>query len=65
MWPAISAIFGAIGKVFGWVTQRDAEKNSPEARAAAAAKQEQTEVDAANLAIQNDDVRTIRNDLAE
>ena len=65
MWNTLTAFFSAIGKALGLVTQRDAEKNAADVKAAASAAAEQNQVDAANKAIAKGDITQIRDDLAE
>lgn len=51
--------------IFRHQTQRDAEKNAPDVKAAAIAKQEQAEVDKTNKAVASGDLDEIRKEAAE
>lgn len=63
IWSGIVKGFQAVAAVFGWAQQRDAEENSPEMQAAAAAKtaaaakaQANSDVTSGNLAQEQKDV---------
>lgn len=62
---AIKSFFGAIGAVFGWIGQRDREKNAPDVKAAKIAQQEQAEKDKTNRAMQRGDEDELRKEVAE
>jgi len=61
----ISAIFGAIGKFFGWATVRAGENNSPAMQAAKAAQSEQAQLDASTKSVATKNTPEVRNELSE
>ena len=61
----ISSIFKAIAAVFGFATQRDAEKNTAPVQAAAAAQRDQDEQAAEAKATAQQDLTKSREELAE
>ena len=65
MLECITAFFGAVGKIFGFAQQRDAEKNAAPVQAAAAAQTEQDAKDAEARATATKDLARSREELAE
>lgn len=61
----IAAIFSFLAESLGFLRQRDAEKNTATMQAAAAARQEQSKVDASTAAVAQQDVKEIQQELAE
>ncbi len=61
----VAAIFAAIAKFFGYETQRDAERNAPDVKAAKIAQQEQDQKAAEAKAVQERDTVQVRKNLAE
>lgn len=61
----LSNAASAIGSIFGWSKQRDAEKNTATMQAAAAAKQEQSEKDKTSNAVAKQNTSEIRDELSE
>lgn len=62
---AISSVARAIGEVFGFVRQRDAERNGPEMVAAKVAQREQDAQDKTRKAIAERDIEEERRQAAE
>jgi hypothetical protein len=65
IFATLTSAFQAIAGYFGWAKQRDAEKNAPDVKAAAVARQEQQQVDQTNKAVAQKDAEQIRKELAE
>ena len=65
MWNSIGAIFTFLGRALGLITQRDAEKNAPDVKAAQAAQNEVNAQSKTETAIKSGDLNEIRNETAE
>ena len=61
----ISNAARATAEMFGFAKQRDAEKNAPDVKAAAIAKQVQTELDEINRTVADRNAAQMQKDLAE
>jgi hypothetical protein len=61
----ITAFFGAISNVFGWVTGRNAVENTAQMTAAKTAQSEQKQVDQTTKAVAGQNTKEIRDELAE
>lgn len=65
MFGAIKSVFGFLWGIVAFWRQRDAEMNSPEMRAAKKANEENAQVDAETKAANDQDEKTLRDNLSE